>query len=221
VSLGEHYQRGAALLEANQLDDAARVFRLIVRKSGKQVVEGYVGLAVALERSRKFQEAFEVYKKGIQHHPEDSKLSKNFCVLLLQLVQENAGFYRDWEDVKNVRFWCISALKKNPKDPYTISLIGDMFTLLMEWDAAAAQYKVAIQMHRDSGSRAGLIHSLTNSANAFSRGGQVQKGITACEVATFPYTLYLRLLNIYFVLKRLMEAYTSTTLIGGDEYEAK
>eukprot|EP00047_Mylnosiga_fluctuans_P023865 m.147507 g.147507 ORF g.147507 m.147507 type:complete len:760 (-) comp9708_c1_seq6:66-2345(-) len=184
-----------AATEAAGRGDLARAeegFKLIVQQA-PQVVEGFTNLAVVYEIGHRWADAMRVYRRALSEHPSSVAVPTNMCVTLLRLIQEgNTGAVQT--EAANVREICRRAKELNPENPSAHSTLGDMHTLLVEWDDAVAAYKEAIRLYRkaeSTGKLASMSWSKTfqlsrtysNLANSYSRAGHVPDAVEAATTA--------------------------------------
>lgn len=190
--LEQEYIKASNAAARGDLEAAEKGFLLIVEHASS-VVEGFLNLAVVYELGHKWVEAMKIYKKAEKLHPSAPQIPMNKCVTLLRIVQDGNSHLvpRDAERFKET---CLRASKLNKNSPVAMSNVGDMYTLLVEWDHAAKAYLDAVAMHQaavkdGSLSRQAWANSFnlqrtySNLANSRSRAGHVRAAVEAASLA--------------------------------------
>ena len=178
--------------QRGDLNVAEQGFKYIV-KHAPMVVEGFLNLAVVYERGHKWSKAMQTYNEAQKVHPNSPKISNNMCVTLLRLLQEGLSSTVA-EEATNVRSICRRALALDRDNPMVWSTLGDMHTLLVEWDPAAEAYNTALRLYHavsESGALATaswrdsfhLQRTYSNLANSCSRAGKVPEAVVAASRA--------------------------------------
>eukprot|EP00048_Salpingoeca_helianthica_P020288 m.5821 g.5821 ORF g.5821 m.5821 type:complete len:813 (+) comp4633_c0_seq1:165-2603(+) len=186
------YMEGVHAVNGNDLKKAEKCFKKIVAEA-PMVVEGFLNLAVVYERGLQWGKAMDVYRKARTQHPTSPRIPVNMCVTLLRLIQEGNTFGLEGEG-NRVREICGEARRLNKDDPTVHSSLGDMHTLLVDWDDAAAAYKEALNLY-ETAVRTKTLDSKpwkdgfapqrtwSNLANSYSRAGHVASAVEAAARA--------------------------------------
>ena len=132
------------LAQNGDLEAAERSFSSVI-KAAPQLVEGYTSLAVVYEMGRQFKKAFDTYRAGMKVHPDSAMLPRNMCTTMLRLVQEStlSATGQTHDDVRSI---CLRAKELMPDNPEILSILGDMYTLFVEWESAATSYQSALRV---------------------------------------------------------------------------
>lgn len=147
-------------------------------KDAPSIPSGHAALAILYERRHEWNMAIKTYKNGLKHVPNDPHLLKNMCTTLIRNLQGGNGKHVD--ELINVRDWCKKASNYNSDNPQMFSTLGDMHTLLMEWQESVQSYEKAILIAAgkgDSFDEYKEIRTLNNLANSLSRSGNVPKAL--------------------------------------------
>eukprot|EP00053_Salpingoeca_punica_P018581 m.182699 g.182699 ORF g.182699 m.182699 type:complete len:758 (-) comp17463_c1_seq2:2889-5162(-) len=181
------YEDGMRTAQAGDLDAAERHFKNVV-KAAPMLAEGYTSLAVVYEMGKKFFQSFQTYQEGMRQHPKHAELLKGYCITLLRTLQDGT-LQSHGVSVEDCRSVCKKYKTLSPDNPEAYSSLGDMHTLLVEWEPAAANYNQALRIYNklkrenrlDQATQAKFdpARTLSNLANCYSREGNVPLAIVS------------------------------------------